>query len=332
MSQSPRVLLLALTTRCNAQCMMCSIWQQPEVDMQVELLSAALADGVLAQGLQYVGLTGGEPTLSPAFERCVREIIRRSPALREVSLTTNGLDQEAALSAVDQVLAQIRGRHIRLAVNVSLDGIGPVHDRVRGVEGAFARADRTLHVLRQRLLNVPGALVSINAVLCSLSAYGADQLRQYAASAGVPVRYALVMDTDAYTNSVAAGRDFRLEEPHRQAVCQFVRRLQLANRLCAGDQFTAEYLDHLLRMLHGQERALPCPFAAGLGCLLDQSGRVYVCGVSEGMFLGSIGPERSFGSVWHSSDHRGCVAAAIRDTCRHCPSNCFLHVCEQMNG
>jgi MoaA/NifB/PqqE/SkfB family radical SAM enzyme len=130
--------VIGVTHRCNARCLMCNIWRE-------QVRDALDADALrkLPRSLQTVNLSGGEPFLRddlPELVAAVRDRCRRAI----VTLSTNGLASDRILPAMREIgLGEPR---VRLAVSV--DGLGEVHDRIRGVDGAFERAMQTVDALR----------------------------------------------------------------------------------------------------------------------------------------------------------------------------------------
>ena len=113
------------------RCVMCNVWKGsgPEDRLSPVHMSK------LPAGLKTVNLSGGEPFLRDDLARFVRRVHERCPRAR-TTISTNGY-------AVDRIAEQMREIRridpgVRLAVSV--DGVGPAHDRVRGTEGAFDRA------------------------------------------------------------------------------------------------------------------------------------------------------------------------------------------------
>ncbi|MBI4864600.1 MAG: radical SAM protein [Candidatus Riflebacteria bacterium] len=121
------------TLACNLRCRMCpqrsaggSSTPAPTTMLRFEHLTRLLDQ--VSRSKPSIDLSGGEPTLHPAFEEIVGEIKRRGHAL---SLATNGsrlaeLAERLVAIGVDQVL-------------VSLDGGEETNDQNRG-EGAFRNA------------------------------------------------------------------------------------------------------------------------------------------------------------------------------------------------
>jgi MoaA/NifB/PqqE/SkfB family radical SAM enzyme len=121
------VLVLNPHNRCNCRCLMCDIWKRDSVEEIREEQLEAQMESIARLGVEWVVLTGGEPLMhSGLFRLC--ELIRT----RKIRLTllSSGLLLErfaAEITAnVDDVI-------------VSLDGPPAIHNRIRRIDGAFAR-------------------------------------------------------------------------------------------------------------------------------------------------------------------------------------------------
>ena len=157
-------LVLFATARCNARCLMCDVGQgapgglngavrrQQRPFLEPDLLRRLLDDPLLRRRRLTVSLLMTEPLLHPRIDDIVRMIAERG---HHVDLVTNGLllaERAAALASagID-------------TIHVSLDGPAEVHDRIRGVPGAFRRAVAGIRAVN-RLGPVPVA------VTCTISA------------------------------------------------------------------------------------------------------------------------------------------------------------------
>jgi MoaA/NifB/PqqE/SkfB family radical SAM enzyme len=322
----PRVLLLPMTMRCNARCAMCTIWRAEPVTFTPDLLARAFDDGVLGSGLEYLGLTGGEPTTIMQFDELAAFAIDQSPHLREVSYNTNGFIPARAERSVERLLDRTEPRDIRLRLYVSLDGVGEVHDEVRGIPGVFGRTVRTIERL-QALSASRGCDLSINSVVTRQNADSVEATLRYAHELGVPINLSLAMNTDVCINSADSDVEFEIRPDQIPALRKVVARIRMLARLRSGEGLESQYYDHLLTMLDGLPRALPCPFAESAGCLIDPWGDVYPCGVSKSLHMGNVA-ERSFRDIWYDPETWRRLDDDLPTFCAQCESNCFVHAAE----
>jgi radical SAM protein with 4Fe4S-binding SPASM domain len=122
---SLRYLELQITDACNLQCRHCYIGESSRNELSPQTVRAVLREFEELQGLRVL-LTGGEPFLHAKFD----EINEMLPDffLRKVLFTNGLLLNKSVLSGlkVDEL-------------QVSIDGLEPAHDRVRG-QGTFKRS------------------------------------------------------------------------------------------------------------------------------------------------------------------------------------------------
>jgi len=126
--------LVNVTNLCDARCVMCNIWKNQ--DMGSSFLSPDMVRSL--RPLSTVSLAGGEPFLHRDVVEIVRAIHENNPRAK-VIFTSNGFRTEAIAAKVKDILAF----HPNLQVTISLDGIGDVHDRIRGTPGAWEKVNRT---------------------------------------------------------------------------------------------------------------------------------------------------------------------------------------------
>ncbi len=133
--QTLPILILFPHNRCNCRCLMCDIWRIREVreitdgDLEPHLAS------LRALKVQWVVFSGGEPLMHSDLPALSRRL--RAEGIR-VTLLTAGLLLERfagdVAASVDDVI-------------VSLDGPEEVHDRIRGIPGAWRRLERGVAAL-----------------------------------------------------------------------------------------------------------------------------------------------------------------------------------------
>lgn len=132
----PRVLFIEVTKRCNAFCDFCPYWQTHRRD---ELRDYA---PIVEKMKPFcVTFTGGEPLL----RRDIAEVVRKVNDCRKrpyTALLTNGW-----------LLSIEKARALREAgletVSISIDFIGELHDKQRGLPGLFQRIEERMPALKE---------------------------------------------------------------------------------------------------------------------------------------------------------------------------------------
>ncbi len=144
-ARPPLLVQIKVTNRCNMRCKMCGQWgetgyhKQWEGSQSIDLeLAKRFVDDARRIGADMT-LWGGEPLVY----RHLPELLEHARARRTpVGIITNGL----TLQQHAELLVRTRVKDLI----VSLDAPPEIHDRVRGVDGAFERVIAGMHEVRRR--------------------------------------------------------------------------------------------------------------------------------------------------------------------------------------
>ncbi|MBI5222576.1 MAG: radical SAM protein, partial [Candidatus Magasanikbacteria bacterium] len=131
--------VIAVTYRCNSRCVMCDIWKlknQPEL-LPTEFLK-------LPVSLRDINISGGEPFLRVDLPQIVVNLKKAAPRARMV-ISSNGFATDLIIRQMKAVLA-IKPN---IGVAISIDGIGEMHNQMRGIPGGFDRAIETVKKLKE---------------------------------------------------------------------------------------------------------------------------------------------------------------------------------------
>jgi MoaA/NifB/PqqE/SkfB family radical SAM enzyme len=121
--------VVAVTYRCQARCRMCSIWQISEHnDVTPDVFAK------LPTTLNDVNISGGEPFLRKDLAEIVRVVHERVPRARMVVSTNAFLGKSIIPRALE-----LREINPRIGFGISVDGVGEMHDFVRGIDGGFVK-------------------------------------------------------------------------------------------------------------------------------------------------------------------------------------------------
>lgn len=141
-------LTVCITSCCNLRCRMCPVVNRNKKSLPREL-AFQIVQFVREKGFKRVVLGGGEPTLMSYLDEMIE------------NLTRNNIEVWILTNAVDLTPTQIDfySKHKNIVLNISVDGIGEVHDFIRG-EGNFKSTMRNLEELIAK-----GANIAINTVI-----------------------------------------------------------------------------------------------------------------------------------------------------------------------
>ena len=135
---TPKDATIAVTYFCNSRCMMCNIWQNknPQNLNKDDFYN-------LSPNLKYINLSGGEPFLHPELPEIVRVINKASPKAK-IIISSNGL----ATDLIIKTMKEIKKIDSRVGIRISIDGLRKTHNRVRGVNGMYESAIKTIFGLK----------------------------------------------------------------------------------------------------------------------------------------------------------------------------------------
>lgn len=178
----PTSIALLFTERCNARCVHCDIWRNrgKEESAGPEQWRRVLEDLRRWLGPVHVVFTGGEALLRPFTVDLVEHA---SAAGLFVEVLTHGY-------WVDQARIERLALARPWRVTVSLDGLGPVHSRIRGREDFFERTSASIETLK-RLRRERGLSyqIRLKTVLMEHNLDELDRVAQFATQDGMHVFY-----------------------------------------------------------------------------------------------------------------------------------------------
>jgi radical SAM family uncharacterized protein len=160
---------------CNLRCHMCPFWRRPDEQLLSLDEERKLLDAVADSGVSFMGFEGGEPFL----RKDISEILRMSHDRFHTSIVTNGWMLKDHLKDVKDYLDHLF---------VSIDGIGPVHDTLRGVGGSFEKAKAGIAAATEY---VP---VSLSSTITSENYGEVNGIVDFAREMGVSVSFQVAYD------------------------------------------------------------------------------------------------------------------------------------------
>jgi len=137
-----------ITNRCNAKCEHCFYWD--ELNKNVDEMTLEDYE-VLAKNFQndvnQVIITGGEPFLRKEIDE-ISKFFLNNKNIHSLNFITNGVLPDRIEEKVEKIM-KYASRNTRILVNVSIDGLEDLHDKIRRVPGIFKKCLDTIERLKK---------------------------------------------------------------------------------------------------------------------------------------------------------------------------------------
>lgn len=270
----PTTLNLLVNDICNSRCVMCNIWRQKrDVELTPEQLQRILSDKLYRE-IRYVGVSGGEPTLRRDLPEIYAAICDGLPKLKGTGLITNAIRDREVIERIEASADACAKRGIAFNAMVSLDGIGAVHDRVRGKPGNFDAAIRVIEDIKHRM-NLP---LSVGCTITKANLWQVDELLEYCKRYEVYARFRVGEFIQRLYNfgQTSYIRGFDDDESYHLAMFF----TQLEREYETRDAVRRTYRS-IAGMLLGRPRRTACPYQAS-AVVLDCRGDLQYCAPKSG--------------------------------------------------
>lgn len=151
--ETPRYIILFLNDKCWMKCSHCwynSEWKEKNITGknlsfdELEKLSKSI------DSIPFLSMTGGEAILRDDIVEIADMFVKNS-GVKRYDIPTSGWDTDLIVQRAERILQN--NPSVPFRMEVSIDGIGEVHDEVRNREGAFKNACETLwslNILKKR--------------------------------------------------------------------------------------------------------------------------------------------------------------------------------------
>jgi MoaA/NifB/PqqE/SkfB family radical SAM enzyme len=268
----PLNLTVSVTYRCNSRCLTCNVYSRHAEEMSADEFDRTFRS--LGRAPYWYTMSGGEPFLrSDLPDICESAYRHGSPGI--INIPTNGLLSSRIPEMVEDIAD--RCRRSQVIVNLSLDGVGEEHDRIRGVEGSFDRAVETFRGLRS--VSAPNLTVGVHTVISVHNVDRVPSIYEYVARELSPDSYiteiaeerveletlgaSIAPTPDAYARAV----DFLIARIREQRYSGISRVTQ---------SFRIRYYELVKRYLTSGRQPIPC-YSGVASAQIAPDGDVWFC-------------------------------------------------------
>src|SRR6478735_6965341 len=265
----PKTLNIQAIDVCNSRCVMCTIWKDGVNEtMTLDELRAYLSQPFFSE-VSHVGITGGEPTLRKDLVELYRLLPECLPALTGASFISHGMQTTKAVGFYTEVNTLYRSRGLEFSGMISLDGVGTMHDTIRGKKGAFEAATATLLALKQAGVKVIAACTIVR-----LNVYALHDLLAWGRQHGIYVRFRVAEFIRRLYNEGCADQIRAFSDKEIRHLVGFFQLLR--DEYEKDETIRRTYLS-IQELLTGGERLIGCPYQRGVAVNLSSSGELASC-------------------------------------------------------
>jgi MoaA/NifB/PqqE/SkfB family radical SAM enzyme len=308
----PINLTLSPSPRCNSKCQTCNIWMKREDELSIEEWEKVFKS--LGRAPFWFTVSGGEPFMfKEIVELCQLVYQYCRPAI--INIPTNSIMHRIIPRKVEAICRSCP--ETQVIINLSLDGVGEVHDRIRGIPGNFEKFEANYRALRE--LDLPNLNIGIHSVISNFNVDHAPKLFDYALS----------IKPDAYITEIAEQRmeldtvDLAITpslDKYSAVIDMLIARIRTQHFSGISkitEAFRIEYYQLVKQILAQETQVIPC-FAGWASAQIYANGEVWPCCIRADVMTNLRDVDYDFKAVWNSP-----AADRIRDSIRakecHCP-------------
>jgi MoaA/NifB/PqqE/SkfB family radical SAM enzyme len=284
---TPIILNFSITAACQSKCKTCNIgmkWLENPARSQQDLSLAEIEKIFKNIGpIYFFNISGGEPFLRKDIADII-ELACRHLKPRFIHSPTNAITSEQIRDRVRQSLNVIHryDPSIQFTVKPSIDGIGAVHDEVRGVKGNFKRLEKTIGYLKEIEKEFDNFHLELGTVISNFNKEHLSELEDYVHSLGV----------QSYRNEIAeqraeffnVGEDITPDaDTYKTIIEEFstkIRNSMKKKRRLARvtESMRLVYYELVVKILQEKRQVIPC--LGGISnAHINYNGQVWPCAV-----------------------------------------------------
>lgn len=275
----PKSLQMPITSKCNSRCVMCNI---PNMDKKNEMTAKdfgkALQDEIFKE-IESIGINGGEPFLLNYIEEYVKNAIENLPKLKAINIISNGFLTERILEKCEIIHLMCAKANKNFDIIISLDGYGEIHDKVRGIPGAFKKVENTIRELYKETYRYADRIE----LACTVVKHNVNHLIEldtYCKLNKYNIKYRLGIENERIDNKLLMN-DFSvlLDKDARQTAIEFFH-------YKFNETKDFKYYSIFKYLAFDEKRLMGCAWKEN-AITMDPKGNLYYCAV-ESKKIGNI--------------------------------------------
>ncbi len=268
---------LQITDMCNSRCCMCNIWKKHGHNIISPLQLKEIFKDKAFYNVEHIGFSGGEPSIVKSLEKYYYTAIKHLPNLKSISIISNSINPHDTIFISEELKNITQEYNINYSVMISLDGIGSIHDKNRGVKGNFESCLYAINHFKLNNINFcTGTTITSNNV------WNLDHLLIFLTNNNIHGYFRIadfINRLDNY-NCKNIVRNFTYEEKHQIKLFFY----KLIYKYEKSEIIKNTYYN-IINMIGDKTRITKCPYADGNAINIDSYGAVSCCAPKDNIFF-----------------------------------------------
>jgi MoaA/NifB/PqqE/SkfB family radical SAM enzyme/polysaccharide pyruvyl transferase WcaK-like protein len=280
----PTILSYLITNRCNSHCISCNVWKvQEEIFIKEKDLEDTLSDEFFSE-IKHVGISGGEPSMFSQLYSHIQSILNKLPLLKTLSITSNCINYDFWAENIEKINQLCKDRGIYFQLNVSLDGLEQIHDKIRGTKNNFTYVKKVIELLIVKKISY-----QIQTTVNKYNVYHVNSILRFAKEKQAEIIFRLASVINRLNNEKLI-EQIHLDENQISFFCDFLNSKALLGYTKSPGR-RLFYKNMAKQLLGDKKRIAPCYFKKE-GVVLDSDGTMSFCSRFD----------KPFANIYDSSD------------------------------
>lgn len=246
----PLVVGLAITNRCNSNCLYCNCWKTDKDELSAEQLILVI-DELAEMGTQSINFTGGEPLIREDIGQIIN--YSKSKGIK-TGISSNGLLVARKINDIRNIDTLI----------LSFDGREEIHDAQR-CNGSYRNTLEAIRLAKENRI-----FTRLHAVLTKNNIEGVDYILDFAREQGVIVNFAVV-EFDPFSDKENILSLLPGEQKFKSAILNLIGKKKSGNKHIGNSLAGLRYFYNWPHY-----KKIPC-CAGRVYCRIECNGDIFPC-------------------------------------------------------
>jgi MoaA/NifB/PqqE/SkfB family radical SAM enzyme len=270
-----RVINFPITDNCNSKCVMCNVWKDKADNELTPIQIRAILGRNLFSKVKHLGVSGGEPTLREDLVQCIESILDSLVNLKTLSITSHGFHSKKWSIILPEIKKLCTLKGVSLSINISIDGVGVNHEKIRRIKNGWKQVEATINVVRSNNVKL-----QLQSTISKGNLYSVNEIAWYAKKLDIEVIFRMAVNIRRlYNENIISNEALNYEE--RGFLADFFASDLLASiKTSRGRRMYYQFMANELQKPLISRGSMPCIFQQE-GVLIDSFGKMSPCSVTN---------------------------------------------------